>query len=208
LVALQVPADAPPAAAGLFDRPACLHTLHADIMPRLRSYPLPGIWLAEATSPEDVLALIALLHEHGLAHSAQIYVTAADAQHLEALRAASISTARFAACVQAYRAAGGACDLGKLVWMRDGAVQVRHEVDIVWAQHSLETDASFNEFDLVVCMRALMHFAPQRRARILRLFAESLPLLGMLALMPTLPAPHLPGFNGIVPAAGYYRRAL
>ncbi|MNU01677.1 hypothetical protein D3C72_2451500 [compost metagenome] len=44
------------------------------------------------------------------------------------------------------------------------------------------TDASFNEFNLIVCRRALPDFGPLLRQRVLQLFHASLAPFGVLAL--------------------------
>jgi chemotaxis protein methyltransferase CheR len=53
---------------------------------------------------------------------------------------------------------------------------------ITWAQYNLVTDASFNEFQLIVCSRALADFGPVLRQRTLKLFHDSLSLFGVLGL--------------------------
>ena len=44
------------------------------------------------------------------------------------------------------------------------------------------TDASFNEFQMIICQRALPDFGPLLRQRVLRLFHDSLSLFGVLGL--------------------------
>ncbi len=53
---------------------------------------------------------------------------------------------------------------------------------ITWAQYNLVTDASFNEFQLIVCRRALADFGPMLRQQTLKLFHDSLSLFGVLGL--------------------------
>jgi chemotaxis protein methyltransferase CheR len=53
---------------------------------------------------------------------------------------------------------------------------------VTWAQHNLVTDASFNEFHLVVCMNVLIYFRPALQQRAHHLFYESLVRSGFLAL--------------------------
>lgn len=191
---------------GLFDRPARLHILHSEVMPRLRSYPAPRVWLAEATGPEDVLALTVLLAEHRLLARTQVFVTAAEEAQLVRARRDTISASRLADCARAYRDVGGLCGPGEFISLHEGIAHLRAHGEFVWATHGLETDASFNEFDLIVCMRPLAECGPQHR--VLRLFSGSLPLLGMLCVIPLSLGMHLPGFTGLAPAAGLYRRAI
>jgi chemotaxis protein methyltransferase CheR len=53
---------------------------------------------------------------------------------------------------------------------------------ITWAQYNLVTDASFNEFHMILGHRALPDFSPTLRRRVLQLFDDSLAPFGMLAL--------------------------
>jgi hypothetical protein len=54
---------------------------------------------------------------------------------------------------------------------------------ITWAQYNLVTDASFNEFQMILGHRALPDFGPSLRKRVLQLFDDSLAPFGMLALI-------------------------
>ena len=54
--------------------------------------------------------------------------------------------------------------------------------DVVFAQHNLATDRSFNEFHLVVCRNVLIYFGRELQDRVLELFDESLARRGVLAL--------------------------
>ena len=56
--------------------------------------------------------------------------------------------------------------------------------DVVFAQHNLATDRSFNEFHVVICRNVLIYFGRELQDRVLRLFDESLPRRGVLALGP------------------------
>ncbi|UUZ51870.1 chemotaxis protein [Massilia sp. B-10] len=53
---------------------------------------------------------------------------------------------------------------------------------ITWAQYNLVTDASFNEFQLILCRKALADFGPVLRQHTLQLFHDSLSLFGVLGL--------------------------
>lgn len=193
----------------LFNRPGFLRALHAEGMPRLRSYPSPRVWLAECGHPEDVLALTALLAEHGLLTRTQVFATAADPAHLARARTAAITSESLAACKGAYRAAGGKLGLTQFLEMREGEAGVMAPKGMVWAEHDLTGDASFNEFDLIVCARPMDSVAPHLQRRVLQLFADSLPLLGMLwiSVAPGERAA-LSRFAALAPEISLYRRCL
>jgi chemotaxis protein methyltransferase CheR len=53
---------------------------------------------------------------------------------------------------------------------------------IVFAQHNLVTDGSFNEFHLIVCRNVLIYFGADLQDDVLGLFGESMARFGILAL--------------------------
>jgi chemotaxis protein methyltransferase CheR len=53
---------------------------------------------------------------------------------------------------------------------------------MTFATHNLVADASFNEFQLILCRNTLIYFNKTLQSRVLELFDHSLELLGFLAL--------------------------
>ncbi|HVL76887.1 MAG TPA: hypothetical protein VM406_12805 [Noviherbaspirillum sp.] len=167
----DAPAALADAQASLFEEPACLRALHEHAMPLLRTYPAPRVWLADCAHAEDTLAIAALLREHRLLERTQVFVSAPRADALARIRSDRLSPRRLTACRAAWRALGGEVE-PDATHVRDG--------EFIWVEQALGAGASFSEFELIVCRRALCDFGPGLRARVLHLFAESLPLLGML----------------------------
>jgi chemotaxis protein methyltransferase CheR len=68
--------------------------------------------------------------------------------------------------------------------VHDGRARLhaRLRAHITWAGYNLVTDASFNEFQAIVCRRALAQFGPLLRQRVLRLFHDSLARFGVLGI--------------------------
>ena len=65
----------------------------------------------------------------------------------------------------------------------DGAAFDRALVrNVVFAQHNLVSDRSFNEFHVIVCRNVMIYFERSLQQRVLDLFDESLARLGVLAL--------------------------
>jgi len=83
-----------------------------------------------------------------------------------------------------YLAAGGRRSFSEYyaVRNRDVAFDGRLRRNVVFAQHNLVTDRSFNEFHLVVCRNVLIYFGRELQDRVLGLFDESLARRGVLAL--------------------------
>jgi chemotaxis protein methyltransferase CheR len=65
----------------------------------------------------------------------------------------------------------------------DGAQFQRSLVDnVVFAQHNLVSDRSFNEFNVIVCRNVMIYFDRALQNRVHGLFYESLAHLGVLGL--------------------------
>ena len=87
-------------------------------------------------------------------------------------------------------------NLGEMAWMQgdypqarvcyEEAIAIRRIIGdsygLAVAQHNLATDGSFNEFHLVLCRNVLIYFGRELQDRVLRLFDQSLPRRGVLAL--------------------------
>ena len=65
----------------------------------------------------------------------------------------------------------------------DGARFTRSLVEnVVFAQHNLVSDRSFNEFNAIMCRNVMIYFDRSLQARVHELFHESLARFGVLAL--------------------------
>ena len=53
--------------------------------------------------------------------------------------------------------------------------------NIIFAQHNLVTDHSFNEFHVVLCRNVLIYFSPKLQSQVHQLFYESLSDKGFYA---------------------------
>ena len=54
--------------------------------------------------------------------------------------------------------------------------------NIVFAEHNLVTDSSFNEFDIIICRNVLIYFNKSLQNDVHQLLYESLSLSGFLGL--------------------------
>jgi chemotaxis protein methyltransferase CheR len=54
--------------------------------------------------------------------------------------------------------------------------------NIVFTQHNLVTDRSFNEFQVILCRNVLIYFNKSLQMKVHELFYESLGMLGILGL--------------------------
>ena len=126
------------------------------------------------------------------------------------VRDATLDAATLPALQENYLQAGGAGRLADYFEVHDGRATLlpRLRGRITWAGYNLVTDASFNEFDAIVCCRALADFGPLLRQRVLRLFHDSLSRFGVLGIDREL-APgdaHAGAYKPLLPDLPWYRR--
>ena len=182
------------APAGMFDDAAHARQLRAALQAALHGAALPKVWLAECAGVEQAWSLAILLQEEQLLNRTEIFATVAQEDMLaEAGAAPGAGTGtggagtpaeRLAQYQQQYAASGGSAALADYFDIKGGRAVLKAALRerIIWAQYNMATDASFNEFDLIVCRRALADYGPQLRQRALRLFHDSLALFGVLGI--------------------------
>ena len=196
--------------AALFDDPQEVGLLRMALGACLHGAALPRIWLADCAGAQQAWTLAILLDQEQLGARTEIYATVANDALLAEAQEATLTLEQLAHAQINYERSGGS---GRL---RDYFVfEGEHAVlapalrsRITWASYNLVTDASFNEFQLISCRRALPDFGPVLRTRVLRLFHDSLTHFGVLALDRPLDATDLlaASYQPLLPHAPWYRR--
>ena len=170
--------------AELFDLPEDTRRLRSALGDSLRPTALPKVWLAEPAGVAEAWTLAILLAEEKLYGRTEVFATVASDELLFEVRNATLPVAQLAQSQAQYQASGGVGRLSDYFEVANGEARLlpRLRERITWAQYSLVTDASFNEFHGIICRRALPDFGPLLRQRVLRLFRDSLSLFGVLGL--------------------------
>lgn len=194
----------------LFGEPARAREARTVLGKSLRPAAAPKVWLAECGGIGDAWTLAIVLHEEGLLARTDIFATLANDELLAEVRDATVDAATLPALQENYLQAGGAGRLADYFEVQEGRATLlpRLRARITWAGYNLVTDASFNEFEAIICCRALAHFGPMLRQRVLRLFHESLARFGVLGLDRELAAgdAHAAAYQAIDGDAPWYRR--
>lgn len=196
--------------APLFDLPEDTRRLRSALGDSLRPTALPKVWLAEPAGVAEAWTLAILLAEEKLYGRTEVFATVASDELLFDARNATLPVAQLAQSQPQYEASGGNGRLADYFEVSNGEARLlpRLRERITWAQYSLVTDASFNEFHGIVCRRALPDFGPVLRQRVLRLFRDSLSLFGVLGVDREL-APADTGMGDYQPLfadGGWYKR--
>jgi chemotaxis protein methyltransferase CheR len=170
--------------APLFDDPEQARQLRIVLASCLRASAVPKVWLAECAGAGEAWSLAILLAEEQLTLRTEIYATVANEEMLAEAGVASIPLERMEQYRENYYKSGGTADLASYFEVSGQHAillpQLRNR--ITWAQYNLVTDASFNEFQLIICRHALPDFGPLLRQRVLKLFHDSLSLFGVLGI--------------------------
>ena len=166
-----------------FADPAWALVLRREVVPRLRTYPSVNIWHPGCGSGADVYTTAIVLREEGLLDRVRIYATDVSEIVLAAARRALFEDWPDE-LPQRYREAGGTQSLDEYYQRMGTAMQVRPLLRdaVVFAVHSFASDASFNEFHLIVCKHQIERFAAPMQRRAFTVLKDSLCRFGFLAV--------------------------
>lgn len=168
----------------LFRDAGFYRTFREKIVPRLRTYPFIRIWHAGCSSGEEVYSLAILLHEEGLYERVRFYATDMNEVILARARDGIYPLERMREYAQNYLRAGGKKVLADYYTTQYGRAIFHGSLkkNIIWSQHNLVTDGSFNEFHVILCRNVLIYFDQTLQTRVHKLLYESLINFGMLGL--------------------------
>lgn len=185
--------------------PACLQRLIADfsinvtemfrdplfflhfrekVVPLLRTYPSIRIWHAGCASGEEVYSMAMLLYEEGLYDRTKIYATDINAEVLKKAKTGLFSLENMRKYTNNYLHAGGKKAFSDYYHVTNNGVKFHSYLtqNVVFAQHNLVTDHSFNEFHVILCRNVLIYFNKPLQEKVHSLFYESLGMFGILGL--------------------------
>jgi chemotaxis protein methyltransferase CheR len=168
----------------MFRDPAFYVAFREKAVPLLRTYPFTRIWVAGCSTGEEVYSLAILLQEEGVYERTRIYATDINDSVLDRARAGVFPLEKMREYTQNYIRAGGQCAFSEYYLAKyDGAQFQRSLVEnVVFAQHNLVSDRSFNEFNVILCRNVMIYFDRSLQERVHRLFYDSLVTFGVLAL--------------------------
>jgi chemotaxis protein methyltransferase CheR len=168
----------------MFRDPEFYRAFRERLVPELSRLPSLRLWHAGCSTGEEVYSIAILLLEEGLLDRTRIYATDMNESGLMQAREGAYPLRKMEQYAANYRQAGGKRALTFYfeprgdVALFDPALQR----DTVWATHNLVTDASFNEFQVVLCRNVMIYFNPSLQRRVHSLLYDSLAHGGYLAL--------------------------
>jgi len=168
----------------MFRDPSFYAAVRAKVVPLLRTYLFTRIWAAGCSTGEEVYSLAIVLEEEGVYDRTRIYATDINEAVIERAQAGVFPLDKMQQYTQNYIKAGGTRAFSEYyVAAYDGARFSRSLTEnVVFAQHNLAMDRSFNEFNMIVCRNVMIYFDKVLQDRVHELFYESLDVFGVLAL--------------------------
>jgi chemotaxis protein methyltransferase CheR len=168
----------------MFRDPSFYVAMREQVVPLLRTYPFTRIWVAGCSTGEEVYSLAILLTEEDLYDRARIYATDINEEVLERARLGVFPLAKMQDYTRNYLEGGGKRDFADYYTSAyDGAAFDRSLLrNVVFAQHNLASDRSFNEFHMILCRNVMIYFERSLQERVFELFDDSLARLGILGL--------------------------
>jgi chemotaxis protein methyltransferase CheR len=196
----------------MFRDPSFYRTFRHVVVPILRTYPFLRIWNAGCSTGEETYSLAIVLAEEGLLDRTRIYATDINKSVLARAREGVFPMEKMRDYTENYLAAGGTRAFSEYyVAAYDGArFDPALAANVVFAQHNLVADRSFNEFHMVVCRNVLIYFDKVLQDRVHRLFYDSLARFGILALgqkETVVFTPHERDYQAVDEAGRLYRKA-
>jgi len=168
----------------MFRDPTFYLAMRETVVPLLRTYPYIRIWNAGCSTGEETYSLAIMLREAGIYDRTRIYATDINEVVLQRARQGLFPLEKMQEYTENYLAGGGTHAFSEYYTAAyEGAQFDRSLADnIVFAQHNLVSDRSFNEFQLIVCRNVMIYFDKALQDAVHRLFHGSLARLGVLAL--------------------------
>ncbi|WP_198510305.1 CheR family methyltransferase [Bacillus solitudinis] len=168
----------------MFRDPVFFLNFRELVVPILRTYPSIRVWHAGCSTGEEVYSMAILLQEEGLYDKTKIYATDINATVLKIAKSGLYPLENMRKFTSNYIQAGGKQAFSDYYNVVNNRVQFHSDLtkNVVFAQHNLVTDRSFNEFHVILCRNVLIYFNNALQQKVHNLFYESLGMFGILGL--------------------------
>ncbi|HEY8712174.1 MAG TPA: protein-glutamate O-methyltransferase CheR, partial [Thermoanaerobaculia bacterium] len=156
----------------MFRDPTFYLAFRRKIVQMLRTYPFVRIWHAGCSTGEEVYSMAILLQEEGLYDRCRIYATDINETVLQKAKSGIFPIATMQENTSNYIIGGGTGTFSEYYTARYDHCIFRPSLrdNVVFAQHNLVTDASFNLFNVIFCRNVLIYFNNVLQDRVQQLF--------------------------------------
>jgi chemotaxis protein methyltransferase CheR len=125
-----------------------------------------------------------LLHEEGIYEKTKIYATDINSDVLKVAKSGLYPLENMRKYTNNYIQSGGKKAFSDYYSVKNNGVKFHSDLtkNVVFAQHNLVTDRSFNEFHVILCRNVLIYFNKPLQKKVHQLFYDSLGMFGILGL--------------------------
>jgi len=158
--------------------------IQSDILPTLASLKYLRIWCAGCSSGDEPYSLAILLQQAGLLEKTQIYATDINETILNEAINGIYALDLFSTFQDNYKKLSLNNDFKDYFTFHDKHFEVNKEIKekVLFFKHNLVSDASINEFNLILCRNVLIYFDKDLKQKVFNIMNESLSKDGFLVL--------------------------
>lgn len=168
----------------MFRDPEFYLAFRTKVVPLLRTYPFVRIWHAGCSTGEEVYSMAILLQEEGLYPRCRIYATDMNTEVLRKAKEGIFPLASMQEYTSNYMKAGGARFFSDYYTAQYDHVIFNPSLkaNLIFSEHNLVTDGSFNEFHVILCRNVMIYFNKTLQKRVHNLIYESLVMFGIIGV--------------------------
>ncbi|WP_127588576.1 CheR family methyltransferase [Paenibacillus koleovorans] len=168
----------------MFRDPSFFRAFRYNVVPQLRHLSEIRIWHAGCATGEEVYSMAILLQEEGLADRTKLYATDMNEKAIEAAKRGAYPLKQMQTFTKNYLDSGGTNSFSEYYTTdhKQAYFDASLREHVMFAQHNLVTDGSFNEFHVILCRNVLIYFDAALQSQVHNLFHGSLSTGGFLGL--------------------------
>lgn len=142
------------------------------------------IWSAGCSSGKEAYSIAILLASLKMLEKTIIYATDFNSVILEEGKNALYSLESYKVAKKNFQKSGIHDYIDNYIVKNENYIALSDEIrdKVLFLEHNLVTDSSFNEFDIIICKNVVIYFANDLQERVFQLFYDSLRFGGHLVL--------------------------
>jgi chemotaxis protein methyltransferase CheR len=168
----------------MYRDPSFFAAFRSEVVPLLRDLPEIRIWHAGCATGEEVYSTAILMLEEGLAEKTRIYATDMNEKAVIAAKKGAFPLKKMQQYTKNYLKAGGKKAFSEYYLTDHQFAYFNQNLNenLIFAQHNLVTDSSFNEFHVVLCRNVMIYFDTVLQQKVHTLIYNSLADGGFIGL--------------------------
>lgn len=168
----------------LFRNPKFFSKMSSFLESNYKKFHNIKIWSAGCSSGEEVYSLAILLKKIEMLEKSIIYATDFNQVIIQEAKNGLFSKKTYEEAKKNFKVVDKNDVLDNYVIQNDSYVKIIDEISkkILFFEHNLAKDSSFNEFDIIICKNVLIYFDYDLQKRVFKLFYDSLKFGGHLII--------------------------